>query len=928
MQFQIIAFGNGEILVSVLNAIVMCLNPDTGTLYTPMIRVGMMVAVLWTALYSIWGDYLKIWGKALIPFVFIPPLLFVPSARVNIHDVVTNYQNDVENVPLGLAWLGHYVSQFGYEITKQVDQVFARVDDLQYHKSGFLMASNLIQQAKTFHITNEDVAENMRNFVCQCVAYEAMLGYKYTLEDLRHSSDLWGMVSANPSRIRSFVWREPHKQDEPANIPEIISCKEGVNRLNLIWAPELDRAKTVFGAKLFSSSPSIDAKQEFIKYLPLSHNFLSGLSKSADQILKQQMMIHSVVDGIEKKSTALGNAPDFAVRRAYLQQRSTYETLGGMASESLMTMKAVLEAIVYAAFIFIIPLAVLPFGVKILLSWAQTLVWLQMWAPLYAILNFIMSMTAQSKSMGMMSVSNREGITIASSVGLTNLNADMAAMAGFLAMSIPFLAIALVKGVGSFVHMASHLGNVSQGAASQAAGEAVTGNYSFGNVSEGNQQIANTNMLSQSRAASYRAGAFQFVDGRTDTTTTADGTPIVNIGSSNLPVSPNVSDTISSQESDMATKAYQTGLSKSKSSTESLVESCRDLVSLSDNLAKSESLHDGMTQGVTAEQSKAIHTAANLAKGFEKDMQTSTGKSASAEAGVGGTFFGVTLGGKASTTASEQDNLRKFEKFSEDKQFQDAMREAVQASQNISHTTSDEEAKRLSTDMSGSYERSMNERSEAQKSFNELDAWNRQAMNTRANAASINANYNQPFIEWLAKQPADNATGHIGRDGAALMIAKNPGQAMAYGNKFLAQEGLVPKAVLHTSPDKMRADYQAERGHQKYQATQGSLNTVKQQGDAAFANHEMPERGAQFRGGVAQTADETRQGIDQVAFGVSSTGSTIQQKVEADQGRSVTVKMAEKVIEESRETGRDMKNAWNGTSDDLRKLNGGEPQQK
>lgn len=710
MQFEIIAFGNGEILLGVLNAIAMCLNAETGTLYTPLIRVGMMVAVLWTALYSIWGDYLKIWGKALIPFVFIPPLLFVPSTRVHVRDVVSNYQDDVDRVPLGLAWLGHYVSQFGYEITKQVDQVFSQVDDLKYHKSGFLMASNLIQQAKTFHIINEDIAENMRNFVCQCVAYEAMLGYKYTLEDLRHSSDLWGLVSANPSKIRSFVWREPHKKDEPANTPEIISCKEGANRLSLIWAPELDRAKTVFGGKLFASSPSLDARREFIKYLPLSYNFLSGLSKSADQILKQQMMIHSVVDGIEKKSTSLGNAPDFAVRRAYLQQRSTYETLGGMASESLMSMKAVPEAIVYAAFIFIVPLAVLPFGVKILLSWAQTLIWLQIWAPLYAILNFIMSMTAQSKSIGMLSVSNPEGITIASSVGITNLNADMAAMAGFLAMSIPFLAIALVKGVGSFVHMASHLGNVSQGAASQAAGEAVTGNYSFGNISEGNQQIANTNMLSQSRAASYRAGAFQFVDGRMDVTTMGDGTPIVNIGSSNLPVSPNISDTISAQESVMATKAHQRGITQSESSLKSLVESCRDLVILSDNLAKSESLHDGMTQGVTAEQSKAIHTAANLAKGFEKDTQIGTGKAASAEAGVGGTFLGVTLGGKASTTASEQDNLRKFEKFSEDQQFQDAMREAMQASKSISHTVSDENAKRLATDASGSYEKSMNQR--------------------------------------------------------------------------------------------------------------------------------------------------------------------------------------------------------------------------
>jgi len=377
----------------------------------------------------------------------------------------------------------------------------------------------------------------------------------------------------------------------------------------------------------------------------------------------------------------------------------------------------------------------------------------------------------------------------------------------------------------------------------------------------------------------------------------------------------------------MATKAHQRGITQSESSLKSLVESCRDLVILSDNLAKSESLHDGMTQGVTAEQSKAIHTAANLAKGFEKDTQIGTGKAASAEAGVGGTFLGVTLGGKASTTASEQDNLRKFEKFSEDQQFQDAMREAMQASKSISHTVSDENAKRLATDASGSYEKSMNERYEAQKSFSESDAWNQQAMNTRANAASINANYNQPFIEWLARQPADNATGHIGRDGAALMIAKDPKQAMAYSNKFLAQESLIPKAVLHTNPDKIKADYQAERGYQKYPATQDSLNTVKQQGDSLFTSN-VSSQGAQFRSGASQTVDETHQGIAQGSSGISQESSTIQQKVETEQGRSVTIRMGKKVLEESRETVSDLKNLGNGTSDVLRILEPGGPQQK
>ena len=494
MALQVETFGNGEILKGVFDAIAMCLNTETGTLYKPLVTMALIFGILWAAIYSIWGDFLRAWGRAVLPFIFIPPLLFVPTSTVYIHDVVTNYREKVDNVPYGLAYLSHFISTIGYEMTKQVDRVFAHVEDLQYHKSGFLMASNLIQQARTFRITNEDVAENMRQFVCQCVAYEAMLGRKYTIEDLRHSADLWELVSANASPIRSFIWRNPHKLNESSMSPEIISCKEGVKRLNVLWKTELDQAKTVFGTKFFGTLNREMARKEFAKHLPIAHGFLCSLSKSADQILKQQMMIHSVVDGVEQRSVALGNAPNFAARRAYLQQRTTYETLGSMASEALITMKAVLEAIAYAAFIFVVPLVILPFGVRILLSWMQILLWLQMWAPLYAVLNFIMTTTARYKSSGMLALSNPDGITIASSVGLTNMNADMAAMAGYLAMSVPFLAIALVKGVGSFVHMASHLGNVSQGAAGHAASDAISGNYNFGNISEGNQQVANTNI--------------------------------------------------------------------------------------------------------------------------------------------------------------------------------------------------------------------------------------------------------------------------------------------------------------------------------------------------------------------------------------------------------------------------------------------------
>lgn len=912
MALQIETFGNAEILKGVFDAIVMCLNSETGTLYAPLIRIGMIFSILWAAIYSFWGDFVRVWGRAIIPFIVVPPMLFIPTSSVYIHDVVTNARYKVDNVPYGLAYLAHFISTMGYEVTKQVDRVFANVDDLKYHKSGFLMASNLIIQAKTFRISNEDVAENMRQFVCQCVTYEAMLGRKYTLEDLRHSSNIWGLVSANPSPIRSFLWREPHKPGEPGNAPTIVSCKEGVTKFNALWGSELDRTKSVFGVKLFGSSNPLTAKQEFLKYLPLSYGFLSGLSKSADDILKQQMMIHSIIDGVEQKSVALGNAPNFAARRAYLQQRSTYETLGAMASESLNTMKAVLEAIAYAAFIFLIPLAILPFGFRILLSWSQILLWLQMWAPLYAVLNYIMTTTAASKSSSFLSTSNPDGITIASSAGLMNLNADMSAMAGYLAMSIPFLAIALVKGVGSFVHMASHLGNVSQGAAGQAAGESVTGNYSFGNLSEGNQQIANTNMLNHSQAATYRANSSQIIDGRTDMTTMSDGTQVVNVGTSNLPVSLNIAETQSAQLSDMATKSHQKAVNLSESSAKNLSSSYRQMVDLSHAIGHAESMGDSVSQGISGEQSKAIHKMAQLVEDFANQNGLTTQKSAEllAEASVGGgVIFKGSLGGKATLNATDQEFLQKAEKFSNDKNFQEAARESAQASKSLSHSLTDDASKRLSEGVSGSYESGIQQRSDASKSYNESEALNKQAMNTLANSSAINANYNQQFVDWLAEQPADHTTGHIGQRGAADIIGNNPQLAIGYVNKFMSEQGLRPNTPLGTNPGKLRSDYQGDSIHKAHAVTTASLDSVREQGKTEISQN-VPQRGDALRDKVTDGLDKQSTTILDTASTINEKGATIKESVTSQQGRYVTRRLAEKGIDEVKGIIDDGKRIW------------------
>ena len=887
MEYEIITFGNGEILKGVFDAIAICLNSHSGTLYIPLIRMSMIIGALWAAIYAIYGDYVRAISGWIIPMTAIMQLFFVPQATVWIVDPVSRYHQKVDHVPYGLAMVAGKISQFGNIITQQVEKVFVLPDDLKYQKTGALFASNLLQQAKTFRITNEELADNMRQFVGQCIAYDALLGRKYTIEDLRHSDDIWGLISSNASPIRSFVWRDLRQENEPSTRPQIITCREGVGKFNQQWNNELTKAATMFGKKIFGKNAYVDPKVELLKHLPLAYQALTDMAKSAEEILKQNMMIYAVVDGIEQKSTSLGNAPNFAVRRAYLQQRSTYETLGAMAAETLPTMKGVLEAIAYSAFLFIIPLAVLPFGWTFLKNWIQVLLWLQTWAPMYAILNYIMTLAARAKSIAALSVSNEAGVTIASSVGLVNVNADIAAMAGYLAMSIPFLCVAIIKGVSSFVSVPGILSNVTQGAASQASQEAATGNYNFGNISEGTRQISNTSMLNHSYAASYRSGSFHQADGRSDLITTSDGQQVLNISSSNLPVSVNLAETQSAQLSNQASISHQKGITQSESSAKSMANTLNNSVELSKHLAKTNQFNDQFGDGKTIEQTAALHKSAQIVKDFAKDNNLNHVQSsqilagASANVGVGKALSMITsVGGGARFDATIsggsdiQDIYRKAQRVTQSQDFQESLRESSQLTHNQSFANHDDKGKRLADSLSHSWNESNNLRQEATKSFTESENYQQQATAVKNSSASINANYNQQFVEWVIAHPADNANGgRIGTQGAAYIMTHQPELAAKYAERFISEKHLIPftpSEIQASSPSNLKSSYELEGRHiivdvNKDHAQNGMDKikaTAQEQGLTDINDHSIEEKFQRQSQAAQQELNNNQKNID------------------------------------------------------------------
>ena len=831
MEFTVITYGAGEVISTTFNAIAALINSKTGTLYQPLVRCALIVGLIWATVSMIQGDHMKFLNKWVIPLFLALVLFFAPTCNVIIFDPVTGYRFKVDHVPWGLGAIAGVISRIGDKLTKEIEKTFSLPDDLKYHKTGAVMASHLIGNARTFHITNTDLAETLQSFISQCVVYDALLGKKYTLHDLKNSPDIWKLACENPSPARSFMFKPPGKNQKS----QIVTCDKVVSVLDQWLRRDVQNAFQLFESQVFGKKDRREAPHlaslapgsQLKQYLPGAFNYMTQMSKSAEEIMMQQMMMYGVVSGIENTSTSLGNAPNFAVRRAYLQGRANEETIAGVAAQKLIAMKNVLEALIYASFIFILPLALLPAGWSTIGRWIGLVLWIQLWPPLYAILNFIMNVSVKSKGIGMITspegAPDGSGLTIANSVGFMNLHADMAAQAGFMSLAVGTLAYALVKGgAAGFSQLASHMTGPATAAAGRASEDLVSGNYSFGNVSQGTVQAYNASFGQQNHSPSYSSGSFTQNDGVISRTTGSEGGHVVNVSNSNLRSNLNFSESLSNSYTEQASCAKQMSENQMVASAQAESDHNRQVMDFSEHKAKQTSGSESYSTGETASANQSFTKLDGLVDRFAKDhsiskeaaAQVLASASASIETGVGFQVLGTGASAKASAGITGQvsastvnrDLFSKAQDYSKQSNFQTALSQASQSARDSRYSENSDQGKRAVSSINDSYEKSHQYRNEASASLQKSESFSEMASMTKQNAGSINASLNQEYVNWLQDQSLPNSSGPMGIHEAETILSSRPeldhqyqqrfiedkmGQAERYvGNKTLGSHGM------------------------------------------------------------------------------------------------------------------------------------------
>lgn len=864
--FTIYTLGGGDVLWSVFNALASLLNPQKSSAIMALVSLGSIIGATMMMWYLVFGVQLQQVLKWFMSYTLLTLFVMSPSATVIIKDGMTNHHKKIDHVPLIMALGSSLISSLGNGLTHIIEQAFQSSPTESvggigiqgnlapsYTQTGMIFGADVLQNMKRVAFDNHDLQENMHSFVNQCVTYDALIGKKYTLHDLKHSADLWGLVSRKASKLRSFPWRMIERDGDyhfvRSHGTQIISCYEGVRRFNEHWQQATQSSLETLSKRMGMNQSW--AKEQTLSdnvktHLPGALDKLTNNSKSAVERIKQQLMITNMVHAVEQKRIELGGSLNFEVMRAYTQQRDTYQTIGHVIAQGLPSIKNVLEALLYCLFIFVMMLIFMPDGIKLLVFYFKILFWLQLWAPLFAILNFIMTEATSWRAIH--ALHGAEGITIGNFVGLTNMTSDMAAMAGYLCAMIPMLSwMILEKGGYVFANIASSLLGVAQGAATQSAYEKATGNYSFGNQSFGNQQMFTATQLKQDYAPTYSAyGHMTTNDGRASVTTTAEGEKILTMNESHLPVSVNVAKTQENALRENQRELYSFAEGEQVSAQKAQQQAHNNYLEIGKQVSKMQSLG---TQFSDQQQAQVMHEAVEhynrveslsnktgLSKDYinQKVFDISSGASMNGGFSVGVASLSADIGSKLTKSQSANMSANQIAEemldISKQANFNTSHQRMDNAFKAKSFDINDQELKQAADNFSSSYETMQRHEQSANKSFEKAKSLDKEIAYTQTHSASINASHAQPFVE------------HVGIEELKKMtLQEMERKAFNYAqNQKVLDDRHGGKRKLTHDYEQLRRDYLASQKSQVF-GGEGKLNESHQQFKDGYFKDESPK---------------------------------------------------------------------------------------
>jgi conjugal transfer mating pair stabilization protein TraG len=496
-MWEIYAYQNSDSLFGIFNAAAAIhASSDYAAAVAAVAFCGFVAALI---AYAFAPEKLQGW-KWLATVLLVFSILIVPRVTVGIVDKTGGSAvKVVANVPLGIAMLGSVTSTIGHTLTGLFETAFQVIpgvgglpSELTYEKNGLMFGNRLIRDTGNVVFQDPNFRTDLINYIHNCTMYDLIDG---TVDPGTFSSsdDVWALMSTpNPARFTTV--------SAGGGATTVDTCPNVYTNLNGRLPAQITRIQGKLAFQLNPTLPSATAAAAIAGQIQQAYvkNSIATAAASAADLIRQ----NAVLNAINDTSSIIGqkvNDPASIVlavgrAQAVAQQNATWLNYGKVAEQSLPVFRNVIEAVTYALFPLFVLLLLLTSGRETMIAfkgYAAILIWIQLWPPLYAVLNYMASIYAAydlAAAADLGSGAKALSLQTASTIYSRAISGE--AVVGYLAISIPFIAWAALKRMENFG--TALVGGLSglQGMLAGSTGSAAVGNVSMGNVAMDQFQLA------------------------------------------------------------------------------------------------------------------------------------------------------------------------------------------------------------------------------------------------------------------------------------------------------------------------------------------------------------------------------------------------------------------------------------------------------
>lgn len=446
MSFTFYSIGDSTFLEQILIGIAMITG--AGDL-EKAVMIGMLFGVLIICIKSLLQGAKQIEFQQILVCWICYMCFFGPASIVTIEDAYDGNVRVVANVPLGIGFTGGVISNVGYSITDLFTTGFSVIapsitrtefaeslkllNDTRRNldKSGIYVALN-----DSMGGGSVDVRKSWDNYIRECtltkidlglISVESMMTGKVT-EVMPFMSSLYGTrLYINPGSVDGDEY----------------TCSDGWFAISSTLDSIADtRVQQAISSAIGLNRP--DAGQA-IPRIQDSIQALGQVSTSASEYLKASILeplYNDAVVGKYKDILDFGSAT--MVSQAIQQRNTQWATEQSMFVTVARPMMAFFEGFVYALTPVMAMLMVMgSFGISMLMKYFLTVLWIQLWMPVLAVVNLYIHVVSTNK-IAQLNLPGLDSFYAINTAG--EILQNWIATGGMLAASTPIISLFIVTG--------------------------------------------------------------------------------------------------------------------------------------------------------------------------------------------------------------------------------------------------------------------------------------------------------------------------------------------------------------------------------------------------------------------------------------------------------------------------------------------------